>query len=68
MTEDSNDDNSVTTTFGVNRPTISCFFDSKHNFVLISLLRSQRLFETKNSFLSALRWRSLSPALLPVPG
>lgn len=27
--EDKNDDKSVTTTFGVNRPTISCFFDRK---------------------------------------
>uniref|UniRef100_UPI003AB023C6 dysferlin-like n=1 Tax=Centroberyx gerrardi TaxID=166262 RepID=UPI003AB023C6 len=25
--EDKNDDKSVTTTFGVNRPTISCYFD-----------------------------------------
>ncbi|XP_056605412.1 dysferlin isoform X1 [Triplophysa dalaica] len=28
ITDEKNDDKSVTTTFGVNRPTISCFFDS----------------------------------------
>ncbi|XP_051578112.1 dysferlin-like isoform X3 [Myxocyprinus asiaticus] len=28
VTDEKNDDKSVTTTFGVNRPTISCFFDS----------------------------------------
>ncbi|XP_064199854.1 dysferlin isoform X3 [Anguilla rostrata] len=28
VTDDKNDDKSVTTAFGVNRPTISCFFDS----------------------------------------
>ncbi|XP_057205584.1 dysferlin isoform X4 [Triplophysa rosa] len=28
ITDEKNDDKSITTTFGVNRPTISCFFDS----------------------------------------
>jgi len=37
VTDEKNDDRSVTTTFGVNRPTISCFFDSKLNMPVFSL-------------------------------
>lgn len=34
--EDKHDDKSVTTTFGVNRPTISCFFDRKTALIFFS--------------------------------
>ncbi len=37
VTDEKNDDKSVTTTFGVNRPTISCFFDSESNMPVFSL-------------------------------
>ncbi|XP_031440448.1 dysferlin isoform X3 [Clupea harengus] len=52
VTEDSNDDNSVTTTFGVNRPTISCFFDSGARYHLRCYLYQARdlLAMDKDSF------------------
>ncbi|KAM4611912.1 LOW QUALITY PROTEIN: dysferlin [Polymixia lowei] len=40
--EDKNDDKSVTTTFGVNRPTISCFFDSGTRYHLRCYLYQAR--------------------------
>ncbi|XP_048091688.1 dysferlin [Alosa alosa] len=42
VTEDRNDDKSVTTTFGVNRPTISCFFDSGARYHLRCYLYQAR--------------------------
>lgn len=42
--EDKNDDKSVTTTFGVNRPTISCFFDSKTTHFFNSYLLLPSLY------------------------
>lgn len=40
--EDRSVDKSVTTTFGVNRPTISCFFDRKDkDYIVEKVLRSQ---------------------------
>ncbi|XP_078137887.1 LOW QUALITY PROTEIN: dysferlin [Centroberyx gerrardi] len=40
--EDKNDDKSVTTTFGVNRPTISCYFDSGTRYHLRCYLLKPR--------------------------
>ncbi|KAM3857522.1 LOW QUALITY PROTEIN: dysferlin [Diretmus argenteus] len=40
--EDKNDDKTVTTTFGVNRPTISCFFDSGSRYHLRCYLYQAR--------------------------
>ncbi|KAA8582721.1 hypothetical protein FQN60_006392, partial [Etheostoma spectabile] len=46
--EDKNDDKSVTTTFGVNRPTISCFFD--HPYAIVSFLhQSQKTVTVRNT-------------------
>uniref|UniRef100_A0A665VJG2 Dysferlin, limb girdle muscular dystrophy 2B (autosomal recessive) n=1 Tax=Echeneis naucrates TaxID=173247 RepID=A0A665VJG2_ECHNA len=50
--EDKNDDKSVTTTFGVNRPTISCFFDRGTRYHLRCYLYQARdlLAMDKDSF------------------
>uniref|UniRef100_A0A8C4H5G6 Dysferlin, limb girdle muscular dystrophy 2B (autosomal recessive) n=1 Tax=Dicentrarchus labrax TaxID=13489 RepID=A0A8C4H5G6_DICLA len=50
--EDKNEDKSVTTTFGVNRPTISCFFDSGTRYHLRCYLYQARdlLAMDKDSF------------------
>uniref|UniRef100_A0AAR2JTJ9 C2 domain-containing protein n=1 Tax=Pygocentrus nattereri TaxID=42514 RepID=A0AAR2JTJ9_PYGNA len=50
--DDKNDDKSVTTTFGVNRPTISCFFDSGTRYHLRCYLYQARdlLAMDKDSF------------------
>ncbi|XP_069570882.1 dysferlin isoform X3 [Brachyistius frenatus] len=50
--EDKNDDKSVTTTFGVNRPTISCFFDCGTRYHLRCYLYQARdlLAMDKDSF------------------
>ncbi|XP_039996404.1 LOW QUALITY PROTEIN: dysferlin [Xiphias gladius] len=50
--EDRNEDKSVTTTFGVNRPTISCFFDSGTRYHLRCYLYQARdlLAMDKDSF------------------
>ncbi|KAM9834419.1 dysferlin isoform 4-T4 [Syngnathus typhle] len=46
--EDKHDDKSVTTTFGVNRPTISCFFD--HPYAIVSFLhQSQKTVTVRNT-------------------
>ncbi|MCJ8731563.1 hypothetical protein PDJAM_G00200870 [Pangasius djambal] len=52
VTDDKNDDKSVTTTFGVNRPTISCFFDSGTRYHLRCYLYQARdlLAMDKDSF------------------
>ncbi|XP_066536467.1 dysferlin isoform X2 [Hoplias malabaricus] len=52
LTDDRNDDKSVTTTFGVNRPTISCFFDSGTRYHLRCYLYQARdlLAMDKDSF------------------
>ncbi|KAJ8262602.1 hypothetical protein GJAV_G00168250 [Gymnothorax javanicus] len=42
VTDDKNDDKSVTATFGVNRPTISCFFDSGTRYHLRCYLYQAR--------------------------
>ncbi|XP_029931461.1 dysferlin isoform X2 [Myripristis murdjan] len=53
--EDRNDDKSVTTTFGVNRPTISCFFDTGTRYHLRCYLYQARdlLAMDKDSFSDA---------------
>ncbi|XP_072543803.1 dysferlin isoform X5 [Salminus brasiliensis] len=52
VTEDKNDDKSVTTTFGVNRPTISCFFDSgvRHHLCCYLYQARNLLAMDKDSF------------------
>ncbi|XP_076829502.1 dysferlin isoform X12 [Brachyhypopomus gauderio] len=52
VTDDKNDDKSVTTTFGVNRPTISCYFDSATRYHLRCYLYQARdlLAMDKDSF------------------
>ncbi|XP_028856711.1 dysferlin isoform X9 [Denticeps clupeoides] len=52
VTDDKNDDKSITTTFGVNRPTISCFFDSGTRYHLLCYLYQARdlLAMDKDSF------------------
>ncbi|XP_035375572.1 dysferlin isoform X3 [Electrophorus electricus] len=52
VTDDKNDDKSVTTTFGVNRPTISCFFESGIRYHLRCFMYQARdlLAMDKDSF------------------
>uniref|UniRef100_A0A3Q0RFX8 Dysferlin, limb girdle muscular dystrophy 2B (autosomal recessive) n=1 Tax=Amphilophus citrinellus TaxID=61819 RepID=A0A3Q0RFX8_AMPCI len=61
--EDKNEDKSVTTTFGVNRPTISCFFDRGTRYHLRCYLYQARdlLAMDKDSF-------SGTPSLHHIPG
>lgn len=70
--EDKSDDKSITTTFGVNRPTISCFFDCKtsHNSTVPSVIPRSASLSTivrKSVSVPLCRWHPLPPALLPVP-